>query len=139
MKRISWKRPETADLVLTIGSVSLVLVCLFLLGAPALRHLQGKAKTAEVRGNAATLQLAAETYAFSHLGRYPEDPLDLLSYLPGDVAPNNPFTGEALRFRSESGDLTYRSPSRGGDYIIEAWGPGTAGVATRLLTLQGTR
>ena len=139
MKRIPWKSPSTPDLVLTFGTVSLVLVCLFLLGAPALNHLKNKARTAEVKGNAATLQLAAETYAFRNLGRYPNDPLDLLEYLPGDVAPNNPYTGQPLRFRNEPGDLTYRSPSRGGNYIIEAWGTGQSGRTERMLVLSGKK
>ena len=139
MKKIPWQKPDLSDLVLTIGTVSLVVVCLFLLGAPALRHWTGKARVAEVRGNAATLQFAAETFAARHMGRYPEDPLDLIEYLPGDVAPTNPFTGEGLRFRNEPGDLTYRSPSRGQDYIIEAWGTDDGGRPERLLTLRGRR
>lgn len=139
MKPIALKRPSTPDLVLTFGSISLVVVCLFLLGAPALNHLKSRARAAEVKGNAATLQLAAETYAFRNLGRYPVDPLDLLEYLPGDVAPNNPFTGSPLRFRNEPGDLTYRSPSRGGDYVIEAWGAGPGGRPEKVLVLKGSR
>lgn len=129
-------RPSAADLILTLGTVSLVTVCLFLLGAPALKHLQRRALEAEVCGNAATLQLAAETYAARNEGRYPEDPLDLLSYLPGDSAPQNPLTGGTLLFQGEPGDLTYRSPTRGRDYVIEAWGEGDAGRACRLLVLQ---
>jgi len=129
-------KPSTPDLILTAGAASLVLACLFLLGAPALKHLQDRALEAEVRGNAATLQLAAETYASKNLGRYPEDPLDLLAYLPGDQAPLNPLTGEPVRFRNEPGDVTYRSPSRGTDYVIEAWGSDGEGRLQRLATLE---
>ncbi len=136
MKIPSISKPSTPDLVLTLGATSLVVVCLFLLGAPAMKHLQGRAAEAEVRGNAATLQLAAETYASKNLGRYPDDPLDLLPYLPGDVAPANPLTGDVLHFRNEPGDLTYRSPSRGSDYVIEAWGADRDGHAHRILVLQ---
>ena len=139
MKRLHWKRPDIPDLVLTAGTVSLILVCLFLLGVPALKHLQGRARESAVQGNAATLQLAAETYAFRNMGRYPVDPLDLLEYLPGDASPKNPYTGQALLFRNEPGDLTYRSPSRGGDYIIEAWGLGAGGNPERILVLNGHR
>ena len=139
IKRLKWKRPETPDLVLAAGSISLVLVCLFLFGAPALKHLQGRARESATQGNAATLQLAAETYAFRNLGRFPEDPLDLLASLPGDEAPRNPYTGQALFFRNEPGDLTYRSPSHGNDYIIEAWGPGDKGRPELLLVLKGRR
>ena len=136
---IQRNRPSTADLVLTAGAASLVLVCLFLLGSPALHHLQDRARCAEVQGNAATLQLAAETYAFRNDGRYPVDPLDLVELLPGRTPPVNPLTGEALRFRVEPGDLTYRSPSRGGDYVIEAWGGDEDSGPTRLLVLRGKR
>lgn len=136
MKLPRMNKPSAPDLVLTAGAASLVLACLFLLGAPALNHLRGRALEAEVRGNAATLQLAAETYASKNLGRYPEDPLDLLAYLPGDAVPFNPLTGDPVRFRNEPGDLTYRSPSRGSDYVIEAWGADGEGRTQRLLILE---
>ncbi|MBU8870266.1 MAG: hypothetical protein KOO60_05245 [Gemmatimonadales bacterium] len=139
LKSLSLKRPDTPDLVLTAGSVSLILVCLFLLGAPALRNLQDRARASAVQGNAATVQLAAETYAFRNQGCYPEDPLDLVEYLPGEVAPQNPYTGQALLFKNQPGDLTYRSPSRGHDYIIEAWGSGERGCSERILVLKGQR
>lgn len=135
---ILWQksRKHVPDIVLGVGVTCLVAVCLFLLGAPAEKVLRRRVVEAEVCGNAATLQLAAETYAARNEGRYPEDPLDLLSYLPGDTAPLNPLTGKTLIFRGEPGDLTYRSPSRGRDYVIEAWGEGDAGRARRLLVLE---
>lgn len=136
---IQHNRPGAADLVLAAGAASLVLVCLFLLGAPALHHLQERARCADVQGNAATLQLAAETYAYRHEGRYPVDPLDLVELLPDQTPPTNPFTGRSLRFRVEPGDLTYRSPSRGGDYVIEAWGGDPEKGPQRLLVLRGRR
>jgi len=127
------------DLVLTIGAVSLILVCLFLLAVPAVGHLQDRAREAAVRGNAATIQLAAETYAAGHLGEYPENPLDMVPYLPGRVPPPNPYTGQAVTFKGGIGDLTYRSPTRGNDYIIEAWGPDENNRGRLLLTLSGKR
>lgn len=126
-----------ADLVLAGGAASLVVVCLFLLGVPAYRHLEGKAQEASVRGNAATLQLAAETYAASHQGQYPTDPLDLIPYLPEDAPPRNPYTGKPCVFKGLPGDCTYRSPTNGQDYLIEAWGNGGRGTARRLVLLQG--
>lgn len=127
------------DLVLAIGSASMIMVCLFLLGIPAFHYLEGKARQAAVRGNAATLQLAAETYAAAHMGDYPEDPLDLISYLPGDEPPLNPFTGKPSLFRTLAGDLTYRSPTNGKDYVIEAWGLGQNNQPKRLLLLKGRK
>ncbi len=115
----------------------MIVVCLFLLGIPAFGYLQGRAYEASVRGNAATLQLAAETYASAHLGQYPEDPRDLLKYLPDNQPPVNPFTGQASLFRNQPGDLTYRSPSKGRDYIIEAWGKQKDELPRRLILLKG--
>lgn len=128
-----------ADAVLALGTSSLVCACLFLLGVPAYRHLEGRAHEATVRGNAATLQLAAETYAATNLGEYPNDPLDLIPFLPDDEAPRNPYTGRAGVFQGVPGDLTYRSPTQGKDYIIEAWGPDGEGRARCLVRLQGRR
>jgi len=127
------------DLVLAIGSASMIVVFLFLLGIPAFHYLKGRAQEAAVRGNAATLQLAAETYAAANMGQYPEDPLDLIRYLPGDEPPLNPFTGKAALFRSQAGDLTYRSPTNGQDYVIEAWGKGKANHPKRILLLKGRK
>jgi len=105
--KLKFRIPENyPDLVLAIGSTSMIVVFLFLLGIPAFHYLEGRAQQAAVRSNAATLQLAAETYAAANMGHYPEDPLDLISFLPGDEPPLNPFTGKATLFRSQAGDLT---------------------------------
>ena len=125
------------DLVLAIGAASIIVVGLFLLGIPAFNYLQGRAYEAAIRGNAATLQLAAETYASANLGQYPEDPYDLIKYLPQNEPPLNPFTGEASLFRGQPGDLTYRSPTNGQDYVIEAWGKNKGDQPRRLLLLKG--
>ena len=117
----------------------MIVVCLFLLGIPAFHYLEGRAQEAAVRGNAATLQLAAETYAAANLGDYPKDPLDLISFMPGDEPPLNPFTGKPGVFRSQAGDLTYRSPTNGQDYIIEAWGKGENNQPKRILLLKGCK
>lgn len=130
-------KPDWPNLVLCLGTASLVLVCLFLLAVPGYAHLKGRAQLAAVRGNAATVQLAAETYAAAHQGRYPVDPLDLLPYLPDDHAPTNPLTGHPVLFKGGEGDLTYRSPTNGGDYVIQAYGRPTGGRSAVLLTLKG--
>ena len=92
-----------------------------------------------MRGNAATLQLAAESYAAANLGLYPEDPLDLISFLPGDKPPVNPITGKLSMFRSQPGDLTYRSPTNGKDYVIEAWGKGKDNNPERIMLIKGRK
>jgi len=125
------------DVVLGLGTVALLAACLFLMGRPAYERLRERAGEAAIQGNAATVQLAAETYAAGHLGRYPEDPLDLLPYLPGDAAPRNPYTGAASLFQGGPGDLTYRSPTRGRDYVIQAWGRDESGGTRLIMTLRG--
>jgi hypothetical protein len=133
------EKPDWSNLVLCMGAASLVLVCLFLLAVPGYFHLKNRAQLAAVRGNAATVQLAAETYAAAHQGSYPVDPLDLLHYLPEKRAPVNPLTGKASLFKGGEGDLTYRSPTNGNDYVIQAYGRRSAGRVPLLLTLKGER
>jgi hypothetical protein len=123
-----WRRPRPGkpslpDLVLSVGAASLVLSVLVVVTGPARQDLEGRARAATVLSNAATLQLAAESYAAANLGRYPDDVLELLPYLPAGDAPRNPYSGEKSRFRGVVGDVTYR-PGAGGGYVIEAWGPG---------------
>jgi len=130
---------ELPDLALALGSVSLILVGLVVLATPGYRYLQNRAQESAILGNAATVQLAAETYAASHGGRFPEDALDLLPYLPEDRSPTNPVSGKPLAFRGGPGDLTYRSPTRGSDYIIEAWGGADDGKRHLLLSLSGRK
>lgn len=137
--RESGRRPRLADVVLAVGVVSLSLVCLGLLAVPGLHKLQLRAKSAAVIGNAATLQLAAESYAAVHQGRYAEQALDLLPYLPDDSAPKNPYTAKQITFGGAAGDLTYRSPSRGNDYVIQAFALGPGGRPRLVSTLTGRR
>jgi hypothetical protein len=132
-------RPTVPDLVLGLGSVSLILVCLGLLAVPAYHHLQLRAKAAAVVGNAATLQLAAETFASVNQGRYAEHVEDLVPYLPKASAPRNPYTAGPIAFRAEAGDLTYRSPTRGGDYVIQAFAMGPGGEPVLARTMSGKR
>ena len=129
--------PRLPDLMLGIGVASLVLVGIGALGVPAYHQLRLRAKASAVVGNAMTVQLAAETYAAAHQGRYAEDALDLLPYLPRDAAPANPYTGRGLGFDGAPGDLTYRSPTRGRDYVIQAWAMGPGGQPRLVRTLSG--
>jgi hypothetical protein len=144
LKIMEFKKPQMptidwSNLVLCLGSASLVLVVLFLLAIPGYSYLEGRAQLAAVRSNAATVQLAAETFAAAHQGRYPIDHLDLIPYLPEDRAPQNPLTGDSTLFKGGEGDLTYRSPTKGGDYVIQAFGKQSAGRLPVLVTLKGRR
>jgi hypothetical protein len=139
-RRWSWRRPHFGrpslpDLILSVGAASLVLSIVYVLTGPARQILDGRSREATVLANAATLQLAVESFAAGNLGRYPADVRELLPYLPTGEAPRNPFTGDKTLFRGAVGDLTYR-PGTGGGYIIEAWGPGAA-RPRRLGTLKG--
>lgn len=123
-------RPAVGDLVFAAGAASLVLSLVFVVSEPTRARLQARSDEATIAANAATLQLAVETFAAANGGRYAREARELLPWLPGGVAPRNPYTGEPTLFRGNAGDLTYR-PAPGGGYVIEAWGPG--GARPRLL------
>lgn len=123
-------RPAVSDLVFSAGAASLVLSLVFVLSEPTRVRLQAHSDEAMVAANAATLQLAVETFAAANGGHYARDARELLPWLPGGQAPRNPYTGQPTLFRGDAGDLTYR-PAPGGGYVIEAWGAG--GARPRLL------
>lgn len=132
-------RPAWQDLLLGTGAVALAAAVLLVLGLPGYHRLENRARLAAIRGNAATMQLAAETYAAQNQGRYPAGPSDLIPWLPGKRAPQNPLTGREAEFRAEPGDVTYRSSTGGQDYVIQAWGFGAGPGPQVLLTLTGAR
>ena len=153
-KLISWKfnswkikatlparplQPAWSDLLLGIGAVALAAAVLLMLGLPGYHRLENRARLAAIRGNAATLQLAAESYAAQHQGLYPGNSAELIPWLPGNQAPQNPLTGRVAEFRAEPGDVTYRSSTGGQDYVIQAWGFGPGAAPQVLLTLTGAR
>ncbi len=138
LKSLRLPRPRRSDLLLAGGALSFLLALTMVVGLPVLNRLEAAARLAALRGNAATLQLAAESYAARNRGAYPTDPLDLVPYLPGDRAPRNPFNGDRVRFRAAPGDLTYDSPTGGKDYVIRAWGFGPAGGSRVLVTLTSS-
>ncbi|MCP4573142.1 MAG: hypothetical protein GY838_12365 [bacterium] len=129
--------PDRSDLVLVVGGTCLVAACLFVFAGPGLDEVRHTSRQQAVRANAATLQLAAETFAAMHQGRYATDPLDLVPLLPGDRAPRNPYTGDPVRFTDAPGDLTYRAPAAGADYLIEAWGDAAETKPLARLTSHG--
>ncbi len=132
-----WRLPKSAlpDLTLAVGAASLVLSLVYVALGPAREQARMHAAEATTRNNAATLQLAAETYAAGHLGRYPRDVRELVPYLPEGKAPRNPFNGDPVLFRAATGEVTWRTQA-GGEYVIEAWGPGPA-RPRRLVALHG--
>lgn len=124
MPRLS--RPPLGDLVLALGAASLALSLLWVVTGPSRERILDQGRAARTVANAATLQLAAETYAAANRGQYPRDARALLSWLPEGRAPRNPYTGEGCLFRAGPGEVTWqRLPGTG--YIIEAWGPGAGG------------
>ena len=125
-RRPAFRRPSLPDVVFAAGTACLVLAIVVVMAAPSIGRLRARAHEAVVLGNAATIQLAAETYAAGHLGRYPADVAELLPYLPKGRAPRNPYTRKVVGFDGGVGDVTYRAPAGGREYLIEAWGPGTA-------------
>lgn len=142
LRRFSWRRPELSrpslpDAVFVAGAACLVAAIVVVVAAPAAGRLRAQTRAAAVLDNAATVQLAAESFAAAHAGRYPTEAGELLPYLPRRKAPRNPYTGRAMTFSGGVGDVTYRSPTAGRDYVIEAWGTGDARPGL-LATLRGT-
>ncbi len=136
-KKPTMPQVSGADFVLAAGTIALTVTIIFLLGVPGFNVLQNRTRLVATNGNAATLQLAAESYAAQNQGRYPEDPLDLIPFLPGEEPPLNPFSGSISIFNGAVGDITYRSPTGGGDYVIQAWGQDEMGKPLLILTLSG--
>ena len=128
-RRLPW-----GDLVLAVGAASLVLSVLWVVTAPAREQILDRGRATRTVANAATLQLAAETFAAANQGRYPRDARALVAWLPERRAPRNPYTGDACLFRAAPGEVTWRRlPGTG--YVIEAWGRGPDG-ACRLATFH---
>jgi hypothetical protein len=131
-RRLDWRqlprpgRLPLGDLMLALGAASLALSVLWVVTGPSRERILDQGRAARTVANAATLQLAAETYAAANRGQYPRDARALLSWLPEGRAPRNPYTGEGCLFRAGPGEVTWqRLPGTG--YVIEAWGPGAGG------------
>ncbi|MBE0565801.1 MAG: hypothetical protein IH621_07600 [Krumholzibacteria bacterium] len=131
------QRPALPDLVLAGGALSLAAAVLFVFAAPVLLGLRQAVTETAIRGNAATVQLAVESWAAANQGTYPHDVHAVLPWLPRSRPPANPVTRRPLEFRAEPGDLTYRCRDDGTGYVIEAWAPDAAGLPRLLLRLEG--
>ncbi len=133
----SLQRPGRDDFVLALGVLVLTIALLLLSAVSLLNRLEAGVRVEAVKGNAATLQLAAESFARQHLGRYPASTADLLAYLPGRQPPANPLDGRPLTFARRPGDVTYTPLDGGRRYRIRAWIYGAQGGCRELLTLAG--
>ncbi len=129
--------PQRDDLVLALGGLVLSTALLLLIGVPLLNQLEARARLVAVKGNAATLQLAAESYAQQHLGQYPGNVADLVPYLPQAKSPQNPLDGKPLQFTKRPGDVTYHASADKRGYWIKAWMYGPGGTCRELATLLG--
>ena len=120
------RKPDRDELVLATGVITLLLAITLLLGLPFLNRLEAQGRMATVKGNAATVQLAVESFARQHRGAYPESVGDFLAYLPLGQAPENPLSGRPVTFTPKPGDVTYTLLTGGRGYRIQAWtyGPG---------------
>ncbi len=137
LRGLAARRPAAPDLVLAVGAASLLAAVLFVFASPTLDALGRAVTDSAIRGNAATVQLAVETWAAANLGAYPDDVHRVLPWLPHDRPPRNPVTGRPVEFRPAPGDVTYRPLADGRGYVIEAFAP-DAGPAPRvLLRLEG--
>lgn len=110
---------------------------LFIAASPTISVMNRLNIDSAVRRNAATLQLAVESYAAANLGAYPADIHAVLPWLPQDRPPANPVTGRPVEFRDLPGDLTYRRDPDGRRYVIEAWAPHPDPKPRLLLRLGG--
>lgn len=129
--------PSRDDTLLAVGVLVLVSSLLMLVGIPVLNHLEARARLVAVKGNAATLQLAVESFARQHMGNYPTDVAEVLTYLPQAKAPTNPLDGKPLQFAPRPGDVTYTSLGQGCGYRIKAWIYGPQEKCRELITLKG--
>jgi hypothetical protein len=100
-------------------------------------RLQERALAAAVRGNAHTLQLAAEIHAAQNDDCYATDAVDLVVYFPGGKPLRNPYTGEPLLFDGAPGDLRYTWKQAGADYRIVGYGRDGDGAPVPLVELHG--
>jgi len=83
----------------TLAEVAVVVVILGALAAisiPNYINMKEHALEASTKGNAHTVQLAAEVYAIEHFGGYAGDATDLQLLLPRGLALTNPYTGEQV-------------------------------------------
>jgi hypothetical protein len=128
---------KISDVMYAFGLVSLVVVGVGVIGFPTYDQMNRNERKEAVLRNAATMQLAAESFAAAHQGQYAQNAVDLLPYLPNNSAPENPYTADEILFQGGAGDLTYRSVGHGQNYLIEAFAEGRGDEPKLLRTLEG--
>ncbi len=129
--------PERDDVVLAVGALVLVVGLLLLAVVPLANRIGAGARVAAIKGNAATVQLAAESFARQHLGRFPSSVAQLSRYLPEKRVPANPLDGKPLAFARRPGDVTYTPGNEGRSYRIQGWIYGNDGGCRELVRLEG--
>lgn len=143
------------------------LLCVMLIGIlagimlPCFVGAQGTARTAQIRGNMRTIQIAAESYATDAAGKYPTTLKELEPYLPGGSNkisglsgkwPLNPVSaqspscviGDKMLVKAQAtgykpGQVTYSSLKNGQGYAItgtDANGMAVPGIGGNTLVLS---
>lgn len=125
------------DYVLAGGALVLAVSIVLLLSLPLLNRVQANIRLEAIRDNAATVQLAVESYARQNLGRYPQSVTELVACLPDGEPPVNPLDGKRVAFVRRPGDVTYTLLPDGRRYRIEAWTYGPGETCRRAAILDG--
>ncbi len=127
--REGWTLVEVAVVVVVIGVLAGISI-------PSFLRMKERAWEASTKGNAHTVQLAAEVYAIQHQGRYTGDVTDLQELFPSGEPLTNPFNGDEVVFDGSVGDLFYEQATAWEDYTIKAFGRGDSGDPTVILVLS---
>jgi Tfp pilus assembly protein PilE len=118
------------------ATVAVILLGIFAsMSFPNYIRMKERAWEAGTKGNAHTVQLAAEVYAIQHFGNYAEDATDLQVLLPQGNALTNHYNGEPVVYDGSAGDMTYHQNVPGKDYTITAFGCGSGGTPRVLMEL----